>query len=196
MNIPKKTGFFRHFFSLFFCLILFTGNAVFSADDEAPKIPDHIRKELERREKVWEWFKTGSPRPTQRQYLMEIYRPIIEGCRNDYERNMKLADRFYRRAQDAREKRQEGSWRQNMLLAKAFKEYAEQNRTIVQAVMDEQPETMKEAMKKIATIEQDIYDISGELYKREWLMPWELTGSPPPTDAPVEEEAENVTGDR
>jgi hypothetical protein len=186
---PRKCWGFKPFSCLGLSLALSFLCGWVSADDE-PKIPDHIRKELERRDKVWEWFTTNVPRPTQREYLIEIHRPIIEGCREDYERNMKYAERFYRRAQDARDKGMEKSWRRSMMLAKAFKEYAEQNRTILEAVREENTEAMTEAMKAIAKIEQRIFDISGEVYKRKWLMPWELTGSPPPIDAPAEEETD------
>ena len=192
---PRKCWGFKPFSCLALSLVLSWLCGWVSADDE-PKIPDHIRKELERREKVWEWFTTNVPRPTQSEYMTEIHRPIIEGCREDYERNMKYAERFYRRAQDAKDKLMEKSWRRNMMLAKAFKEYAEQNRAIVQAVTENDTEAMNQAMKTVAKLEQRIFDISGEVYKRKWLMPWELTGSPPPIDVPEDSPESPENADR
>lgn len=137
--------------------------------DFSDKRLELAEEELERQEEVKEWMRESNA--THKAYMRRYYTPIIKANRSDYDRNMKLARRYRDRANDTDNEDRRRRYQQ---LAKLFREYAQKNRAIVEAIRDGEGEKLDEAFSRIKKIEEGIEDITGNNYEREWFTPEEL----------------------
>ena len=161
--------------TLFAAIVLLSGTAVFSADkDEDERVIEEKREELERREKVYDWAK--EVQAPQQVIMQRIYKPVAEASREDYERNMRLAKSFQRRAEKASKQRMEETAEKYAKVARLFYQLAQTNREIYNAVRKHDGEKLHGAFEEVKDAEHKIMDIAGKRPEREWFLPDELRG--------------------
>ncbi len=133
---------------------------------------EKVAAELARRSQVLNWAR--SQNPSQDEIFRRLNQPLLEGNRTDYERNMRLAEQFRERAEEARRNRQEQALEQHMETARAFRELAECNRMIFEGVMEGDKEKLESAYSRIPELEAVILAHTRRRPPRDWLTPDEL----------------------
>ena len=152
-------------------LVLFVMLA-FAANTYSKSRQELMYEEIERRQDVLELAR--EQHPTQQQLFMKLMEPVVRGNRQDYEKNIELANSFRERAQKAETRRMEETAEKYTKVARLFYELAQTNRKIVKAISEYDSDKLQEAFAEVKDIEQKIFDISGKQVKREWFTPEEL----------------------
>jgi hypothetical protein len=171
-------------------------------------------KEWQRLAQITAWAK--GKKPTQKELFLKINEPILEGNKKDYTRNLGYAQKYRERAENAARSLKDKDAAQNAQVAELFEYYAKQNKRIVEAILKGDGKEMEAGFGEVKKIEARILKVTGQTYKREWLMPDELqtaggagtapAPAPKPTQgqaaagtapaAPVRAEAEAAGGPR
>lgn len=165
---------FRFMFLAVVCLIVLASGLA-RARNEQENMQDLAKKELQRRQKISEWVREKKPSPQE--HMLKIYEPIILGNQSDFEKNMKLAQRFRERAQDSMDKNMVESARKFAVVSKLFFDYSQINKEIVLAIKNREGEKLDAAFGKVKDIEQKILNITEKQVEREWFTPEELAAA-------------------
>lgn len=131
-----------------------------------------LQRALQYNNEVYQWF--AEAQPPQDEFYRRLYLPVVEGNRADYERNLELMRRFRERAQDAANRRMDERAEEFARVARLFFDLAQANRQIVNAILDNETDQVKEGFETVQTIERQILEITGNRPRREWFTPDEL----------------------
>ncbi|MCF7854071.1 MAG: hypothetical protein K9N51_04675 [Candidatus Pacebacteria bacterium] len=142
-------------------------------DDEKDRDLEKLkREELKRRHRVYEWAR--EKQASQQAIMRRLLQPILEGNKEDYTKNMRLAQRFRKRAESALDQRREDTAKEYMQAAQLFYQLAQTNSKIVKHILNQNGAELNSLFADIQEIESSIFQLTEKRPAREWFTPDEL----------------------
>ena len=132
------------------------------------------QKESLRIRKIMEWAKQA--KPTQKELMLKLYEPVLDGCRKDYPHNQQFAELCQGRANDAAKNGQEKTAEKWTKAAQLFVALAQQDSIILKALPAGDGKALDADFAEIPRIERQILDVTEHPVKRTWYLPGELGG--------------------
>jgi hypothetical protein len=132
-----------------------------------------LREEHKRRGKIVEWM--ADEKPSVEAYTQALHEPALRGNVADYERNVKLSQKYVERARKAAANRQDETAEKYMAVAKAFGELAGANRKAVEAYKANKGDEFVAALESVLPLEAEIQKLTGRKVPRAWCVPSELS---------------------
>ena len=166
------------------CVVAMACSWVLAAGDGDAKRRSALQKEQARIAKIRAWARKKGASPLQLMAL--VYEPVAKGNEKQYPKTIRLANRWYERAEEAEKKREPKKAKLYEGLAGLFKAYAKENKKVVEAYKKGNTALVRKACGQIVKIERRIFELTGERVDRDWFTPDELLSAPattPGTDA-------------
>jgi len=167
-NIPRSF-ITRLFIGLFSAAVLLPGLQLSARTMSKIEL---AQQELARIRKIRQLAKSG--KYTVQEVFVESYRTVAIGCRNDYSRNLRIAENYLEKAQEAEKYHKEKTAKQCYAGVQLFKYCALQNKKVVDAFKKKDASAIAQACKEIPKVEAKILQVLGVTVKRNWLTPQEL----------------------
>jgi len=176
------------------CLVmwLFTVAAPCSGQGTAPPAgaddaSSPQQKESQRIRKIMDWAKQAQP--TQKELMLKLYEPVLDGCKHDYPRNQQFAELCQGRADDAAKNSQEKTAEKWAKATRLFLALAQQDSIILKALPAGDGTALDAAFAEIPRLERQILEVTEHPVRRNWNLPGELSGGsvrkPVPATAPA-----------
>ncbi len=169
-----------------------------AAPDAAPADPAKEKalkfarlRESARMQEIGEWIQRSHP--DQRAILAKVYEPIIQGNQRDYPENVRAANFYLSKAQEAAKDKDRKAYAETYSsLAKAYTDLAKQNYIILKAMENYEMKPIQDALAAIPRIEERITEQARRAPKRSWFLPSELAEDEQP--AQVQQQAAPAAG--
>lgn len=130
-----------------------------------------LARENKRIQQVMAW--AAQAKPSQKELLLKIYEPVVEGNKKDYARNLEYAKKYREKADDAARSMKDKDAKYYESVAQLLEYYAKQNKAVVEAILGGKGAAMEAALAEIRKVEDRFAKLTGQAYQREWLMPSE-----------------------
>lgn len=130
------------------------------------------KQEIERRERLWEWFK--EKKAPRAELMKRTYGPLLEANREQFSVNQARAQKYREWAEKALQRNMEERAQEYARAAKLFYEYANANRKIGEALQSKDSEALQEGFAEVRELEKQLLQLTGKQAERKWFTPAEL----------------------